>query len=126
MLFRSGKLNMAGTITRFESAEQTTPTTNGTTGSIAHGGPRAPDHVQWVLRCKTAELGYSIGDEYNLTFMDVGLNDRILSTWQNSTNVGYQWIMGANAAPAIRNKAATTLSTVTAANWRLVAYAHWL
>lgn len=46
---------------QFESAEQTI--TNGSTVTIAHGLGAIPKLIQGILRCKTAQSPYSVGDE---------------------------------------------------------------
>lgn len=122
----SGALRLNSHVSRFESAEQTCPTTNLTAVALAHGGSRAPDQTRIYLRCTTAELGYSIGDEYCITDMDPGLNDRFFGHWANATTVNYWWVMGTNSAPAIRQKGTATLTTVTTANWRVVVRCLWL
>lgn len=126
LLQGAGALRVGSHVTRFESAEQTCPTTNLTAVALTHGGSRAPDQTRIYLRCKTAELGYSIGDEYCVTDMDPGLNDRFFSHWANATTVNYWWVMGTNSPPAIRQKGTATLTTVTAANWRVVVRCLWL
>jgi hypothetical protein len=111
----SGSLRTNGHISRFESAEQTCPSTDGVS-SFSHGGSRVPDQVEWVLRCKTL-----------LQYNEAGVTDRVFAPWKNATTLGYVWRSAANNAPALRNKSTpSTLTTVTVANWRVVAYAYWL
>lgn len=115
-----GSLTMAGGITRFESAEQTCPSTT-TLASVAHGGIRVPDLMQLVLRCKITEGGWAVGDEIDAQ-MDDG--SRAMHLWANATNLGFNYV-GAGVTPSIRNTSGTLIA-VTAANWRLVLRAHWL
>lgn len=117
----SGNLLMGGNITRFESAELTCPSGAAGTTSVAHGGPRAPDVVYAVLRCKTAELNWAVGDE-----VDLG------SDFDGSTAVGNYiaanattCYFGSSNTPAVRNRTTTTLGTVTPANWRVVFRCLW-
>jgi hypothetical protein len=121
----SGNLRIGGSITRFESAEQTCPTTSASTASVAHGGPRVPDQVQMLLRCKTAEAGYSVGDEVAVNVFNSG-GDKTFSVWANSTNVGMVWRSDTNAAPYVGHKTTAVATNITAANWRLVFKCLWL
>lgn len=117
----SGSLTMGGGITRFESAEQAVPASSSVL-SVTHGGPRKPDIVRAVLRCKTTEGGWAVGDELNMADAVQDTN-RATQTGSNATNV---WIDYTGAAtPSIRT---TTfgLIAVTAANWKVVFYCHWL
>lgn len=122
----SGKLNIGAAITRFESAEQSVPTTTFASNAINHNGPRVPDVSRLVLRCKTAELGYSVGDEVDVTLHNHTMTDRAFNVWHSTTQTGYVWITGLNVAPSISHKTTGTMTTVTAANWRVVVYNHWL
>jgi hypothetical protein len=118
----SGSLRFGGNISRFESAEQACPTTTGNY-SVAHTGPRKPDIVQAVLRCKVADQGWSVGDELTFTdqIMDTG---RSYETYRNATQVGLNF-SGGGGSMSIRS-ASGVLVAPTAASWRLVFYAYWL
>jgi hypothetical protein len=122
----SGFLRVAGHITRFESAEQATPTSLSQTAAT-HGGTRAPDVFQAVLRCKVAELGYAVGDEVILK-NDVSDTTREVGLLANTSSVSFLFIPtpSTGVAPAVRDKTNGTYSAVTPANWRVVLKAHWL
>jgi hypothetical protein len=77
--------------------------------------------VYLVLRCKTTEGGWNVGDEINAV-MDDG--SRAMHVIANATNVYYNYV-GAGITPSIRNTSGTLIS-VTAANWKLVFKCHWL
>lgn len=126
VLAGSGSLRIGSGITRFESAEQSVPTTTFASNAVSHGGPRVPDVSRLVLRCKTAELGYSVGDEVDVTLHNHTMSDRAFNVWHSATQTGYVWITGLNVAPSISHKTTGTMTTVTAANWRVVVYNHWL
>lgn len=85
-----------------------------------------PDVCRLVLRCKTAELGYSVGDEVDVTLHNHTMTDRAFNVWHSTSQTGYVWITGLNVAPSISHKTTGTMTTVTAANWRVVVYNHWL
>ncbi|MEK7424649.1 MAG: hypothetical protein AAB131_12535 [Actinomycetota bacterium] len=119
----SGTLKIGSLISRFESSEQTVPTATNTM-SVAHGGTRVPDVFQVFLRCKTAELGYSVGDEV-LIKDDLGDTTRGHQLQANATNVVWRYLPGSSAAPSVRN-GSNVAAVITAANWRAVFKAHWL
>jgi hypothetical protein len=122
----AGALRLNGHISRFESAEQSVPTTTFASNTLTHGGSRVPDVCRLVLRCKTAELGYSVGDEVDVTLHNHTMTDRAFNVWHSTTQTGYVWITGLNVAPSLSHKTTGTMTTVTAANWRVVVYNHWL
>lgn len=122
----SGALKIGSLISRFESAEQTVPSATGST-TVAHGGTRAPDLVQIFLRCKTAELGYAVGDEVVYNLSDTGDATRVGTLRANATNVIFAYIASSGGTLAIRASAGLgAITAVTAANWRVVLKAHWL
>lgn len=122
----SGNLRIGSNITRFESAEQTVSSTNFATTVVAHGGPRTPDIVQLILRCKTASNGYSVGDEVDITAHDHTMSDRSFSVWTSASQVGLMWRQSLSTAPAVPDKSTGSLATITAANWKLVFKCLWL
>ncbi len=122
----SGKLLVGGHITRFESAEQTTPSSTFTDLNVSHGGSRVPDLFTVHLRCKTAELGYAVGDVVDLTSDIDGTTEQVCNAYANTSVVGATLQRGTSGPPAIRHKTTGTLTAVTAANWRVVFKCHWL
>ncbi len=126
LLAGAGSLRVNSHISRFESAEQSVPTTTFASNTLTHGGSRVPDISRLVLRCKTAELGYSVGDEVDVTLHNHTMTDRGFNVWHSTTQTGYVWITGLNVAPSLSHKTTGTMTTVTAANWRVVVYNHWL
>src|SRR6267143_81974 len=95
----------------FTSAE-TTVTGAGTTVTVAHGLGTVPRNVFVVERCKTAEFGYSIGDE-------VIINDHALvSIYADTTNVG---IVVLTTTPVqIVRRDTFAAGALTLANWKYV------
>ena len=105
----------------FTSSEQAIAVN--TDNSVAHGLGRLPILFSAHLRCKTAELGYSVGDE--ILYSDGrgfdGITSRGSNVYANTTNVGFVLL----DIPAIFKRTATigTLTVITAANWKMVLYA---
>ena len=118
----SGKLWMAGGITRFESGEFNCPT-GGALWSAATGGPRTPDLVQWVLRCKAVEGGYSVGDEIVILSVDQSDTSRMWTFWNSGATIKIMFI--GPGVPIARTTTGTPFA-LTPANWRVVGRAHWL
>jgi hypothetical protein len=115
----SGSLRTNGHISRFESGEIATPIASGTV-TQAHGGTREPDVVYAVLRCKTAELNWSIGDEIALNTV----SGQDITVGGNATNC---FLTQLRPNPSVLlDKTSAAATQVTAANWRLVFYALWL
>ena len=90
----------------FESSEQSF-TDGASTVSLAHGLGVTPKILQVVLRCKTAEQNYSVGDE-------LAVNDRIIL--RDATNVSC--IM--DGSFVLYNKTTFSAFNPTVANWKLV------
>lgn len=123
MRLGSGSLKIAGLISRFESAEQAVPSATNVM-TVAHGGSRIPDLFQVFLRCKTAELGYSVGDEV-LIKDDQGDTSRAHQLQANATNVVWRYLPGSSVAPSLRN-GSNVATVITPGSWRAVFKAHWL
>lgn len=101
----------------FESDEQTV--SGNTTLNIAHGLGALPKLFQVVLRCKTAELGFSVGDEVACNFRYVA-GVSVIDASADATNIIINY---AGANTRVLNKTTQVDSTITAANWRFVARA---
>lgn len=119
----SGTLKIGSLISRFESTEQAVPSATATT-TVAHGGTRVPDLFQVWLRCKTAELGYSVGDEV-LIKDDLGDTNRAHQFQQSATNLTWRYLPGSATAPSLRN-GSNVAAVITPGSWRAVFKAHWL
>lgn len=103
----------------FESAEQTVAANS--TVSVAHGLSSRATMVTAVLRCDSADLGYSIGDEvFLLSGQGSTANDLGISIYTpDASNVEVAF---GNDAGALRiiEKGTRALSLITPANWKLV------
>lgn len=106
----------------FESDEQSALNSN-TILTIAHGLGARPRFVFVRLRCKTAELGYSVGDETDGLFV-TGQFDYAshgpIPVRADATNLYYAY---GDHTPKIIQQTASIVAdwvTITPANWRLV------
>ena len=70
-----------------------------------------------VLRCKTAELGYAVGDEIDLKSDIDGSTVQGINVYANATTVGMGVTRTSSNPPALRHKTTGVVTTVTAANW---------
>lgn len=111
-------------LTHFVSTNVNITAHNGFTLSLPHGLSNAPTVLRWVLVCTTAELGYSVGDELDL------------STVGDSGSGSVHWNYGANSTNAFivaRNNNNIQLynfttqgtgSTITLSSWKFKCYAY--
>ncbi len=107
--------NLAGYST-FISAEQTLSTAGSFT--LAHSLSGKPQIVQIYLRCKTAELNYSIGDEVLYDAFDHGAASRGFQTVPDATNVVIR--QGSATTINLLNKTTGAEATITYGNWKMV------
>jgi hypothetical protein len=99
-----------------ESAETTF--TNNATILIAHGLGVVPKDWHVVYRCKTAEAGYSVGDEINTDTWFWSLeNTYNAQAAVDATNV----VLTVSLNPHVINKTTRLVFQQTPANWRVVA-----
>lgn len=113
----------------FESAEQTL--TAGTDTAVAHGltdgtgAGRLPKLLRSVIRCKTTEFGYAVGDEVTISeSVYSGAVNVGVSVYADTTNVGF--VVNASGANLFVIKRSATVGTyvqITPANWKFVIYA---
>ena len=98
---------------RFESAPQAVALSV----SVAHGLGAIPFQYSARYRCATAEHGYDIGDEIDVTARDDAPGQGAASTSCDATNIS--WSASVTTIRAVA-KGGTTLVALTPANWRLV------
>lgn len=110
----------------YDSGEQTI--TAGGTLSLSHGLGAIPTLVQLVLRCKTAEIGYSVGDELIVN------NHAMYNTSSGTGSVGNSVVktssavvvrFGANGYDILHKSTGAGGNAITAGNWKLIVKA-WL
>ena len=100
----------------FVSSETAIPS-GGTAATVAHGLGAIPSLVSVVLRCKTTDLGYSVGDEVQV--LSSSLSGAYQSTvYADATNVEFGLTTGSTIQ--IYNQSTGSLSSITAGNWKLV------
>ena len=91
----------------FESSEIDIPASDGFV-TATHGLGAVPKLYSVCLRCKTAEAGYAVGDEVNVTIVNSYRTSTEISVIATSTVTLYNKTTGAYG------------STITSANWKLV------
>lgn len=105
----------------FESAEQTITLSGSLT--LAHGLGVEPKNVQFYLICKTAELGYSVGNKVHwgtqIFTNTVGSNTGF-TTVVDATDIRVRYSGGGFVIP---NFNTGTYAAITNGNWRLIARA---
>lgn len=101
-------------ITEFESVETSIPAENIEVSAV-HGLGVVPKLAQTVIRCKTAEWGYAIGDEIPLA-NDRDDSSRGLSIWQNASTLGMVYDGSINV---VRRDTPGT-EPITPARWKVV------
>lgn len=101
----------------FESTEFTL--TLGSTGVITHGLGVFPSNTRAFLRVKTAEYGFSVGEEIPFDSVNIGGNttaNGIQVTAINSTNLRY--MIGGNSYLYVNSPGGTNYQNITLANHR--------
>jgi hypothetical protein len=108
-------------IGQFATAE--TAIATGTPINAAHGLGVTPSMVRFVLRCKTAELGYLVGDEVDVGvfwFQSGGFSYPGYAPGANATNI---FVSCAQTVTGVMRKDTQVPGNITAANWKIVGYA---
>jgi len=102
----------------FTSSEQTITSAGSLT--IPHGLSASPLLIQARLICKTAEIGYSIGDEVVLSmYGSDAVNSFGASVVIDTINIDIRYGSHANVFLLI-NKTTGAVSSITLANWKLI------
>lgn len=107
-------LGAFSTVSKYVSADQVFAAS--TTTSVSHGLGLVPAFWSATIRCKTAEHGYSIGDELSVDF---GGGDGTSVHNAGVTSTQFFFVVF-SAGVRIMNKSTTALATATPANWALV------
>lgn len=94
--------------------------------NVAHGLGAIPFGFSCVIRCKTAEAGYSVGDEVALPGATyAGGAGGTISAASVSANATTLYYNATNAVPEIANRSTGAAVSITAANWKIV-FRAWL
>ncbi len=99
----------------FTSSEQTVAVD--TVLDVPHGLGAIPSLVQVRLRCKTADVGYSVGDEIVVSSGPVDLVDD--SGWTVQTDATNVTILQGISIPVI-NQGSLNASSITVGSWRWI------
>ncbi len=104
----------------FTSAETTLPANN-VTESWTHSLGQTPDIIKLILICKTAEHGYSVGDEVHFT-SEHTVNVTATSFWANSTTINLRYVIssGVSAFWIVRRDTTNVSTPLTPANWKII------
>ena len=102
----------------YDSGEQTI--TAGGALTLAHGLGQAPTLVTGFLVCKTAEIGYSVGDVLLVSMQMENLaGDRGASITVDATNINVRY--GSNSAVfSVLRKDTGARTSITPANWKFI------
>jgi len=84
--------------------------------TLAHSLGSKPAHVHVILNCTTAELGYSIGDDYILGYGSQG-NNQGVSIVPDATNLVIRYSSAA-ATFSVVNKTTGVSASITNVNWK--------
>ena len=87
--------------------------------TAAHGLGAVPQRSGARLRCKTAELGFSVGDEVEVWSVGTGSNNVNGQVVADAANVGVY----TRGTPNLTRKDTLVATVVTPANWRWVLWA---
>ena len=98
----------------FESADQTVAVD--TELDVAHGLGKRPSLVQIVLKCTTAEIGFSIDDEVIVNLAQSTTADRSYTIFTDATNVSI--VQGAGIL--LIGRSTLNTATLTPGSWRWV------
>lgn len=108
-------------ITKFyESGELTIAGSGAFT--LTHGLGGEPKLVQFLLICKTADLGFAVGDKVPIGdsyYTSSSSSQRGLVSWLSATEIGIRLAADVNPI-ALPNKNTGSIGSLTNANWRII------
>lgn len=99
----------------FESSEQAITTS--TNIGVAHGLGATPRLTSAILRCKTADAGFAVGDEIVASASIASTNVSALTVYANSTNIA---LTVPDVGFMAVNPSTHGLAGLTNANWKIV------
>lgn len=121
-------IQMIPILNTFESAEYDLVPSNAT---IIHNLGTSPFLIKCFLRCKTADLGWSVDDEVDMTYLDSGVDGSWMRgpVFYNISSVSFDFLEPNGSYRFIPNKATRAFSSITIpSRWKFVfrAYAFGL
>lgn len=104
-------------VTKFESTAQTI--TSGSTVTVAHGLGVKPFGVSIYLKCTTADAGWAVGDEVEVSFNNSSAGtSRTNTPLVDSTNITI-YFTNSSQCFSIANKSSGVMTALTNADWEL-------
>lgn len=91
--------------------------------TIAHNLSGTPTNWYVLLRCKTAELNYSVGDKLRASFTQDSANNQGVSVVPDATNLEIRFGSGSGAGSSVFtviNKTTGAGANITNANWEVI------
>lgn len=114
--------SVAGAATgSYDSGNQTITASGSLT--LAHGLGAKPRFVRCFLKCTSAHVGYSVGDEVDVSPNSLYGSTDGFSLWSDTTNIYVRYASGGTVT-IIRNASAYDAAGVGSANWVLVVRAY--
>lgn len=90
----------------------------GDSGTLTHGFTNRPSMWRATLLCKTAELGWSVGDELSVDNSVTGSTNRGLTVAVNASSIKYKF--AATNPIAVNHYSTGVWTAVTPGNWRCI------
>lgn len=91
----------------------------GGTHTLTHGLGAAAKLIRATLKCATAEAGYSVGDEVEMTHAGDGIDNRGMAIVGGASSILVRFGT-ATAVFMVNNKTTGAVTGITNGNWRLV------
>ena len=107
-------LGALATVTTYTSADLTPAT--GAITSVSHGLGIIPKFFNATLRCKTSELGYSVGDTIDVS----SLHDSTTLLVSGCDTTSFFLVVYSTGIRVVNKNSFSTVSTITPASWALV------
>lgn len=111
---------LTGLSPAYASAQTTIVSSANNVYSFTHGLGATPAAYKFRLHCLTAELGYSVGDEVQLSNNSDGDVAHGSGSWANATTVNY---VTNQLTPLVYSRSSNVMAAITAANWKIIASA---
>ena len=107
-------------LTQYNEWTLASPMVEATPYSVSHGFGGTPKLLQLVLKCLTAELGYSVGDEVQIVGnVNNTNNNGALSCWASATQVGAT-THASGYVHSMTHKTSGAPGNATVGNWALI------